>query len=106
MSVTKVGDFQSFQKEVEDSEDALVKFEADWCMPCRAMAPIIEELAKQNPGVKVITVDVEGEGMEPVLEKYKVRAVPTFIRIRRGSAPKMACGTISKDELYSLLKEV
>jgi len=68
MPVTKIETFQSFQDEVESAERVLVKFEADWCMPCRAMASVIEEIAKQHPNVKVVAVDVDGDGMEPVLQ--------------------------------------
>jgi thioredoxin 1 len=105
MPITKIDDFQSFQAEIESAERILVKFEADWCMPCRAMASIVEEVAKQYPDVKVVAVDIDGEGMEKALEKYKVKAVPTFVHLKSGTATKSTSGTISKDELSTFLRE-
>jgi thioredoxin 1 len=106
MPVTKVEDFQSFQSEVECAEKVLVKFEADWCLPCRAMASVIEEIANKHPDLKVVAVDVDGEGMEPVLKKYGVRAVPTFVHVRRGTTIRSTSGTVSKAELSSLVEDV
>lgn len=105
MTVTKVEDFQSFQNEVEGAERVLVKFEADWCMPCKAMTAVIEEIANRHPDLKVIAVDVDGEGMGPVLKKYKIRAVPTFVHLRGGTAIRSTSGTVSRAELSSLIED-
>lgn len=104
MPVTKVDDFRSFQDIISVEENVLVKFEADWCMPCKAMASVVEEVAKQHPSVKVLAVNIEGEGMEEAIEKYKVRAVPTFVRLRGGVQIKSTSGTATKAELASLVQ--
>ena len=105
MPITKIEDFQSFQSAIESAGRILVKFEAEWCMPCRAMVPVIEEIAKQNPDLKVLAVDIEGEGMEPVLKKYGVRAVPTFVHLRNGATIRSSSGTISKADLFTLIED-
>jgi tRNA G46 methylase TrmB len=69
------------------------------------MATVVEEIAKQNPDLKVVSVDVDGDGIEPVLKKYGVRAVPTFVHLRGGATVRSASGTISKADLSSLIKE-
>ncbi len=105
MPVTKITNFQSFQNEVETAENVLVEFEAEWCMPCRAMVSVVEEVAKQHPDVKVVAVDVDGDGMEPVLQKYGVRTVPTFVHVRGGTSVRSASGNITRAELSLLLRD-
>lgn len=103
MPVIKVEDFKDFQDIVTNEGKVLVKFEADWCMPCKAMASVVEEIANQHPDVKVLAVDIETEGMEDILREYGVRHLPTFVHLRDGSKVNSACGTISKAELTSLI---
>lgn len=105
MPITKIENFQSFQFEIENAEKVLIKFEADWCMPCRAMAPVVEEIARQYPDLKILAVDVEGEGIETLLKKYGVQAVPTFVHLRKGTVIRSTSGTINKADLSSLIKE-
>jgi len=105
MTVTKIEDFQTFKEVINSAEKVLVKFEADWCVPCRAMASVVEEVAKKHPDFRVLAVDVDGEGMEEALQTYGVRTVPTFVRIRQGSLVRSTCGTVSKAELASFLED-
>ena len=105
MPVTKVEDIQELQNIISQEERVLVKFEADWCSPCKAMSPVVEEVAKLHPEVKVLAVDIEGDGIDEALTTYGVRSVPTFIHLRSGSKVKSASGTVSKAELASLLAE-
>lgn len=105
MPVTKIKNFQSFQNEVENADKVLVEFEAEWCLPCRAMVSVVEEIAKQHPDVKVVAVDVDGDGMEPILQKYGVRTVPTFVHVRGGTSIRSVSGNISRAELSSLLRD-
>ena len=55
----------------------VIKFSADWCGPCKAMAPIFEKASKQYPNIKFIDSDVEDN--PELAEKYHIRNVPTFI---------------------------
>ena len=105
MPVTKIENLKSFRETVAREDRILVKFEAAWCMPCRAMASVVEEIANQHPDVKVLAVDIEGEGLDEILTQYEVRALPTFVSLRAGNKVGSACGTISKAELSSLLSE-
>ena len=105
MPVTKVEDFEQFQSIISQEERVLVKFEADWCSPCRAMSSVVEEVAKLHPDVKVLAVDIEGEGIDEVLSTYGVRSVPTFVHVRSGAKVRSTSGTVSKAELSSLLAD-
>lgn len=105
MPITKVDDLEEFQSIISREEKVLVKFEADWCMPCRAMSSVVEEVAKLHPNVKVLAVDIEGEGIDEALVEYGVRSVPTFVHLREGTKVRSTSGTVSKAELSSLLSD-
>ena len=105
MPVTKIDDLKSFQDIISNEDRILVKFEADWCAPCKVMSSVVEEVAKQHPNVNVLAVDIEGEGIDEVLVKYGVRSLPTFVSLKSGAKVASACGTISKEELSSLVSE-
>lgn len=103
MPVIQVDDFKAFQDIVVKEENVLVKFEADWCMPCKAMSSVVEEIANQHPNVKVLAVNIETDGMDDILVEYNVRSLPTFVHLHKGTKVNSACGTISKAELSSLI---
>lgn len=106
MSVTKVEDFETFEKEVASvKRKVLVKFEADWCIPCEAMAAVVEDVARRYPEVKVVAVDIDGDGIDSILKEYGVRSLPTFVRVENGAIVRSATGTLTKAELSSLLDD-
>lgn len=99
MPIKEIRDLTSFQEEVQSSEDVVVKFEADWCSPCKAVKPIVEEVARQNPDIKFISVDIEGDGLDSIISEYGVRSVPTFVRVKQGKPVASAVGAISRRDL-------
>ena len=105
MSVKIVNDLKTFQEEVETDGNVVIKFEAEWCAPCKAMAPIVEDFAKNNPHTKVLAVDIEGDGIYDILMQYGVRSVPTFIRMKNRSLIKSATGAITRAELLAFAEE-
>lgn len=80
---TNVSD-QSFEEEVlKAAEPVLVDFHAEWCGPCKAMAPALEEVSQQMAGkVKVVKVDVDAN--PEITAKYQIQAMPTLIMLRDG----------------------
>lgn len=105
MNVKKITDIKSFEEEVSTSENVLIKFEAEWCKPCKAMSPIIEDLAKNNPQIKVFSVNIEGDGIYDILGKFEIRSLPTFIRIKNGTTIKRLVGAITRTELSSMVED-
>lgn len=93
----------NFDKEVLQSEvPVLVDFYADWCGPCKMMAPVVEELAKAYEGkVKIGKCNIDDE-ME-IAQKYNVMSIPTFIIFKSGEAVDTKVGAMSKDELENKL---
>ena len=93
---------ENFEKEVLKSEKpVLVDFYADWCGPCNAMAPVIEELAKELEGkVKVGKINVD-ENPDIAVE-YNVMSIPTLIVFKNGKEEKRLVGLRNKEELINL----
>lgn len=92
----------TFQSEVLDAQGTvLVDFWADWCGPCKMIAPILEEIDAERPDVKVVKVNVDDE-MELAMQ-YRVSGIPTLLVFKNGSLEKTSVGMQPKEELLKLL---
>ena len=97
---------ENFEKEVLNSQQlVLVDFYADWCGPCKIMAPIIEELANELQGkAKVGKINVD-ENQDLAME-YGIMSIPTIVIFNKGKELKRLIGVKSKSELLSFLERL
>ena len=101
MSV-KVFNEDNFEEEVlKSNETVLVDFYADWCGPCKAMSPIIDEIAEENTSAKVGKVNVD-ESSELAAE-YDVASIPTIMIFKNGKLSKTFIGVTEKDVIKNEL---
>ncbi len=95
---------QNFDKEVFQSEKpVLVDFWADWCGPCRMLAPVIEEVANENPQIKVGKLNVSN--YPDIAEKFGVMSIPTLIFFKDGKSVDASVGLVQKSVIEKLISE-
>lgn len=83
----------------------LVDFYADWCGPCKTMAPYLEEVAAQMKGkVKVIKVDVDKN--QSAAGKYRVQSIPTLILFKDGEIKWRQAGVVPPNQIIAEVKKI
>lgn len=94
---------ENFSSEIAQGV-VMVDFWATWCMPCKAMAPVIEEIAGQTKGkVKVGKLDIDQNG--PVANQYGIQAIPTILIFKDGQLVETLVGIQSKAALVNALSK-
>lgn len=94
----------TFDETVRSSDKpVLVDFWADWCGPCKMIAPILDELAKEQPGIQVAKVDVDAN--PELAQKFNVMSIPTLLLIKDGEIKKRLVGAKGKGALLADLQE-
>jgi thioredoxin 1 len=99
-----VNDMGSFNEIINGSTPVLVDFYADWCGPCKMMAPIMQQVSKEMEGkVKVIKVDVDKN--EDVARKYQIRSIPTMILFKNGKVLWQGVGVMQADQIKAIIQK-
>lgn len=95
---------ENFSTEVINAKGlAVVDFYADWCVPCKMMAPIIEALSEQFSDVKIGKLNIDNNNK--TAEKYHVMSIPTILFIKDGNVVETFVGAVSKDKLENKIAE-
>jgi thioredoxin 1 len=102
--VTAVTD-ATFDSEVKKADvPVLVDFWAEWCGPCRQVAPILEELSKELEGkLKVVKLDVDSNPQ--VAQAYNIRGIPALLLFKDGQVAAQKIGALPKQQLKSWLTD-
>ena len=96
----------SFEQEVLKSDlPALVDFWAPWCGPCRAIAPVVEELSADY-GVKLKVAKCNVDDNPKVPGKYGIRAIPTLIIFKGGNVSEQITGAVAKSQITAAIDKV
>jgi len=101
MEVLKIA-ADNFKKEVlEESKTVLIDFYADWCGPCKMLAPVLEEIAKENTNTKFVKINVDDA--QDLAMEYNVMSIPTLVVIKNGKEVNRVVGLVSKSELMGII---
>ena len=94
---------KEFESIINNENVTLVDFYASWCGPCKALAPVLDELSNENPNLLIAKVNVDDD--RDLALQFKVRSVPTMIIFKGGKEINRLVGFLPKEEILNRIKQ-
>ncbi len=102
MAIINVGK-ENYEEIKQSAKTVLLDFYADWCGPCQMVAPIVHEIAEENPQYTVGKIDVDNE--PELAMKFGVMSIPTLVVLKDGQISSQAVGLRSKEAILKMLND-
>ena len=94
----------NFNDIINSNQPTLVDFHADWCGPCKMLAPILKEVKHElQDSIKIVKIDVDKN--QVIASKYQVRGVPTMILFKNGNQLWRQSGVVQKNDILTTIKQ-
>lgn len=94
---------ENFEDEVTKSEkNVLLDFWATWCGPCRMVSPIVDEIAEENPDIKVGKINVDEQ--PELAGAFQIQSIPTLVSVKNGVIADVAVGARDKKSILAMVK--
>ena len=102
MAVTVITKDNFEQEVLKSDKHVLIDFWAGWCGPCKMLSPVVDQIAEENPDIKVGKVDVDAEAELAI--KFNVMSIPTLIVFKNGELVNQSVGVVPKQAILNLVK--
>ncbi len=102
----KVFDYENKTEwEYQGELPAIIDFYADWCAPCRIVAPILEELAEEYKD-KIVIYKIDTEEEQELAAVFGIRSIPSLLFIPKNDKPQMAVGALPKETFKEIIEDI
>ena len=89
-------------EQIKAEPKAVLRFTATWCPPCKALAPIFDEVAAEHPDMKTFVIDVDSHS--DISQRFGIKGIPTLMRIESGSVKLQMSGAQPKEEVQKFFE--
>ena len=102
MAVTVITKDNFEQEVLKSDKPVLLDFWAAWCGPCKMLSPVVDQIAEENPDIKVGKVDVDDQ--VELAMKYQIMSIPTLLVFKNGELANQSVGVVPKQAILNLVK--